>query len=111
MTNTYLECENESPITITGSKMTLKVFVYIKAGNTDLLSVNNLVTASQSENGAINVTKVEVLEARKTANGEDEYITDFKWEDLPAVKKTIAEYLEQSAGNTTKPCQQASQSH
>lgn len=95
MSNTYLECGNESPVVIKGAILSLKIFVYIKAGDTDLLAVNNLVTGSLDANGDITVDKVEVLNARKIAGDEEEYITNFEWSDLPAVKTAIAQYLNQ----------------
>lgn len=95
MSNTYLECENRSAITTDDSNLLCKVYVYIKAGDIDLLAVNNLVSATQDENGDITVDSIEVLHARKIASGNEEYIDNFEWSDLPAVETCIAQYLKQ----------------
>lgn len=97
MSNTYLECENASPVTVEGSKLSFKTFVYIKAGDIDLLAVNNLVTASQDDKGDIIVDTVEVLNARKVADGNEEYVHNFVWSNLEEVKAAITKYLEQQS--------------
>lgn len=95
MSNTYLECGNESPLVKKGAILSFKIFVYIKACDTDLLAVNNLATGSLDANGDIAVDNIEVLNARKIAGDEEEYISNFEWSDLPAVKTAIAQYLNQ----------------
>ena len=91
--NKVIEVNNRSMISVEGSEVRCKVFVYIRDNDTDILAVNNKVAATQDANGDINVYAVEVIEARKKDGDKEELIEGFGWANLPVIKKAIGQYL------------------
>lgn len=89
-----IEINNPSAIAVDDSKISCKVFVYIKEGDTDVLSVNHHVEATLGADDTVEVQGVKVIDARIPNNQDDcDYINDFAWGDLAEIKKQIGLYL------------------
>ena len=72
-----IEINNPSTIAVDGSKINCKVFVYIKEGDTDILSVNHLVEATLDADDKVEVHDVKVIDARIPNNQDDcDYINN-----------------------------------
>lgn len=102
MSDKNIECNNRSAISVEGSELSCKVFVYIKEDDVDVLAVNNLVAATQDANGDINVYSVEVIQARKKSGNEEEVLEGFEWTNLPVIKAALNEYLKEEMSDS--PC-------
>lgn len=99
ITQSTMECNNNSPIIVNGSEVTCKVFVYIKEHDDDVLAVNNRVVANTDENGDIKVVSLKVIEAFDRTGDKEALLKDFSWSDVPAIEKLIADYLKQELEN------------